>query len=154
MNGAPVDETAHVGDATRFTYLERLGARSAATGTVLCLGIDPDPDGLPAGFSRDVEGIEAFAGLILDAALPFAAAVKPNLSFFEAFGSAGWAALERLRARIPGDVPVIADAGGLVHRYPVHVPSSLMAPSRPPRSMRRALGPARPSGAAAARSRE
>ena len=37
------------------------------------------------------------------------AAVKPNLAFFEAFGSAGVAALERLRARIPGDVPVIAD---------------------------------------------
>ena len=92
------------------TYLERLGARSAATGTVLCLGIDPDPAALPAGFGADVEGVERFATLLLEAALPFAAAVKPNLSFFEAFGSRGWAALERLRARIPSDVPVIADA--------------------------------------------
>lgn len=92
------------------TYLERLGARSAATGTVLCLGIDPDPAALPAGFGPDVEGVERFATLLLEAALPFAAAVKPNLSFFEAFGSPGWSALERLRARIPSDVPVIADA--------------------------------------------
>jgi orotidine-5'-phosphate decarboxylase len=92
------------------TYLERLSARSAATGTVLCLGLDPDPDGLPTGFSADVSGIERFATLLLDAALPFAAAVKPNLAFFEAFGSAGVAALERLRARMPADVPVIADA--------------------------------------------
>jgi orotidine-5'-phosphate decarboxylase len=91
------------------TYLERLAARSAATGTVLCLGIDPDPAGLPRGFSRDAAGIERFAGLILDACLPFAAAVKPNLSFYEAFGSAGIAALERLRARIPADVPVVGD---------------------------------------------
>jgi orotidine-5'-phosphate decarboxylase len=96
--------------AARSTYLERLAARSAATGTVLCLGIDPDPAALPAGFSADVKGVERFAGLLLDAALPFVAAVKPNLSFFEAFGSRGWAALERLRARIPADVPVIADA--------------------------------------------
>ena len=44
------------------------------------------------------------------AALPYAAAVKPNLAFFEAFGSAGIAALERLRATIPADIPVIADA--------------------------------------------
>jgi orotidine-5'-phosphate decarboxylase len=95
---------------TVSTYLERLGARSAATGTVLCLGIDPDPAGLPAGFSPDIAGIERFANLLLDACLPFAAAVKPNLAFFEAYGSAGWAALERLRARIPADVPVIADA--------------------------------------------
>ena len=92
------------------TYLERLAARSAATGTVLCLGIDPDPASMPEGFGDDVASIERFAMLVLDAALPYAAAVKPNLAFFEAYGAAGWAALERVRARIPADVPVIADA--------------------------------------------
>ncbi|HET7494032.1 MAG TPA: orotidine-5'-phosphate decarboxylase [Candidatus Limnocylindrales bacterium] len=92
------------------TYLERLAARTRVTGTVLCLGIDPDPDALPRGFSRDLAGVEAFATMVLDAALPRATAVKPNLAFFEAFGSAGLAALERLRARIPADVPVVADA--------------------------------------------
>jgi orotidine 5'-phosphate decarboxylase subfamily 2 len=92
------------------TYLERLSARTRAVSTVLCLGLDPTVDGLPRGFSRDLAGLERFAALILDTALPFAAAVKPNLAFFEAYGSAGMAALERLRARIPADVPVIADA--------------------------------------------
>jgi orotidine-5'-phosphate decarboxylase len=91
-------------------YLERLDARLRAVRSCLCLGLDPDPAALPAGFSADVHGVESFAALLLDAALPFAAAVKPNLAFFEAFGSAGMAALERLRLRIPADVPVIADA--------------------------------------------
>jgi orotidine-5'-phosphate decarboxylase len=91
------------------TYLERLAARSAATGTVLCLGLDPDPAALPAAFPRDLGGVEAFAGLVLEASVSRVAAIKPNLAFFEAYGSAGLAALERLRARIPGDVPVIAD---------------------------------------------
>ncbi|HEY3072591.1 MAG TPA: hypothetical protein VGJ46_07210, partial [Candidatus Limnocylindrales bacterium] len=91
----------------RPAYLERLATRSAATGTVLCLGLDPDLEGLPGGFSRDVRGVEAFARLVLEAALPFAAAVKANLAFFEAFGSAGLAVLERLRERIPPEVPVI-----------------------------------------------
>ena len=91
-------------------YLERLAARSAATGSVLCLGLDPDPDALPDGFSRDLAGLERFAALVLEAAVPCAAAVKPNLAFYEAFGSAGIAALERLRATIPGDVPVVMDA--------------------------------------------
>ena len=50
---------------------------------------------------QDLAGVEQFAALVLEAALPFAAAVKPNLAFYEAFGSAGIAALERLRARIP-----------------------------------------------------
>jgi orotidine-5'-phosphate decarboxylase len=96
--------------AAAATFLERLAARSAATATVLCLGIDPDPAGLPDGFAPDILGIERFANLLLDGCLPFVAAVKPNLGFFEAYGSAGWAALERVRARIPTDVPVIADA--------------------------------------------
>ncbi|HET7026250.1 MAG TPA: orotidine-5'-phosphate decarboxylase [Candidatus Limnocylindrales bacterium] len=91
------------------TYLERLAARSGAVGTVLCLGLDPDPDALPAGFGRDVAGVEAFARVALEACLPFVAAVKPNLAFYEAFGSRGIAALERLRALVPADVPVILD---------------------------------------------
>jgi orotidine-5'-phosphate decarboxylase len=92
------------------TYLDRLGARSAAARTVLCLGLDPDPAALPEGFSPDLRGIEAFSRLILEAAAPLAAAIKPNLAFFEAFGSAGLAALERLRAAIPSGIPVIMDA--------------------------------------------
>ena len=91
-------------------YLDRLAVRSAATRTVLCLGLDPDPEALPEGFSRDLAGVERFAALLLEAAVPHAAAVKPNLAFFEAFGSPGMAALERLRGSIPGDVPVVAVA--------------------------------------------
>jgi orotidine 5'-phosphate decarboxylase subfamily 2 len=56
-----------------------------------------------------VDGAERFVELVLEAALPYAAAVKPNLSFYEAFGSAGVAALERIRAAIPAEVPVVAD---------------------------------------------
>lgn len=91
-------------------YLDRLAARTASVGNCLCLGIDPDPAALPKGFRADVDGVEAFANLLLDTAGPYAAAVKANLAFFEAFGSAGMAALERLRARIPADIPFIADA--------------------------------------------
>lgn len=96
--------------AGRESYLGRLGARISAVGTTLCVGVDPDPAALPVGFSRDVAGIERFAELLLEAALPHAAAVKFNLAFYEAFGSAGIAALERLRARVPADVPFVADA--------------------------------------------
>lgn len=91
-------------------YLDRLAARTKAVGSVLCLGLDPDAASLPDGFSRDLAGMERFATLLVEAAAPFAAAVKPNLAFFESFGSAGIAALERIRARLPADLPVIADA--------------------------------------------
>jgi len=91
-------------------FLDRLAARTAAVGTVLCLGLDPEPSSFPAGFAPDVHGLEAFCRIVLEAALPHAAAVKPNIAFFEAFGSAGLAALERLRATIPAGVPVVIDA--------------------------------------------
>ena len=91
-------------------YLARLAARSHAVGSVLCVGIDPTPEALPAGFPGGLAGVERFARLIVEATAPFAAAMKPNLAFFEAFGSPGLAALERVRASIPAGVPVIADA--------------------------------------------
>jgi len=91
-------------------FLARLDARIRAVGSCLCLGLDPDPASIPAGLGEGLAGVERFAGLVLEAALPHAAAVKPNLAFFEAFGSPGMAVLERLRARIPADVPVVADA--------------------------------------------
>ena len=48
--------------------------------------------------------------MIIEAAGPHAAAIKPNLAFYEAHGSAGLAALERIRGCIPADIPVIMDA--------------------------------------------
>jgi orotidine-5'-phosphate decarboxylase len=91
-------------------YLDRLAARSAAVGSVLCVGLDPDPASLPASFSADLVGLEAFCRLVLESAAPYAAAIKPNLAFFEAYGSAGLAALERLRATIASGIPVVMDA--------------------------------------------
>lgn len=91
------------------SYLDRLAARSAAVGSVLCVGLDPDPAALPEGFSADLRGVERFARLLVESATPFAAAIKPNIAFFEAFGSAGLAVLERIRAGLPADLPVVLD---------------------------------------------
>jgi orotidine-5'-phosphate decarboxylase len=91
-------------------FAARLARRVEAVQTTLCLGIDPDPEALPSGWPRDVSGVERMANLLIDNAMARAAAVKINVAFFEAFGSPGIAALERVRARIPNEVPFIADA--------------------------------------------
>ena len=104
LSSPPRAASAHV------TYLERLAQRIEAVGNHLCLGIDPDPATLPVGFTRDCRGVEVFARLLVEAAGPYAAAIKPNVAFFEAFGSEGIAALERIRAAVPADLPFIADA--------------------------------------------
>ena len=106
--------------------LDRLRARVERIGAPLCLGIDPHPDALPDGLAQDARGIEAFARGLLEVAVEEAAAVKVNLGFFEAFGSAGWAALERLRAEVPPELVLIADAkrgdiGTSAERYAVAI---------------------------------
>lgn len=107
---APAPSSAALATRGREEYLVRLGARIRRTGSTLCLGLDPDPAALPEGFRPNADGIERFARLLLEVAGPFASAVKPNLAFYEALGSAGLAVLERIRAQVPAGLPVIADA--------------------------------------------
>ncbi|HLE58938.1 MAG TPA: orotidine-5'-phosphate decarboxylase [Candidatus Limnocylindria bacterium] len=92
------------------TPLERLRTRVLALGAPLCVGIDPHPDALPDELPRTVQGIERFARGVLEATAFHAAAIKLNLAFFEAWGSAGWAVLERIRREVPAEVVVILDA--------------------------------------------
>jgi len=66
--------------------------------------------------------VEEFALMLVRAASPYAAAVKANSAFFEAYGSAGIAVLERVRASVPHDIPFILDAkrgdiGSTAERY-------------------------------------
>ena len=91
-------------------YLARLGARISAHPRRPVRRRGPGPGRPARRLPGDLAGIERFCRLILEASLPYAAAVKPNLAFFEAYGSAGIAALERLRALVPAEVLVIADA--------------------------------------------
>jgi len=104
------------------SVLGRLRARRAVIGAPLCVGIDPHPDALPEGLPRNVAGIETFARDLIKATAPHAAAMKINVAFFEAFGAAGWAALERVRRDVPADVVCILDAkrgdiGSTTERY-------------------------------------
>ena len=104
------------------SVLDRLRARRAAIGAPLCVGIDPHPDALPDGLARDVDGIETFARALIEATAGDAAAMKINVAFFEAFGAAGWAALERVRRDVPVEVVCILDAkrgdiGSTAERY-------------------------------------
>lgn len=65
----------------------------------LCVGIDPHPGLLEAwDLPVDAEGIARFADTCVEAFAGRAAVVKPQSAFFERFGSAGIAVLERTLA--------------------------------------------------------
>lgn len=78
----------------------------------LCVGIDPHDDLLTDnGFERSAEGLLDFSLKMLDELVDSASIVKPQVSFFERFGSAGFIVLEQVlqRASAMGFL-VIADA--------------------------------------------
>lgn len=81
-------------------YATRLEQLTAARGR-LCVGIDPMPSVLAAwGLEPTVAGLEACARGIVAELGTRVAVFKPQSAFFEAFGSAGVAVLERVLADI------------------------------------------------------
>jgi orotidine-5'-phosphate decarboxylase len=90
------------------------GARLAAAITArgpLCVGIDPHPELLQAwGLPVTADGLARFCDICVQAFAGFAV-VKPQVAFFEAYGSAGFTVLERTTAALRGaGVLVLADA--------------------------------------------
>lgn len=80
------------------SFGERLVAAGAERGR-LCVGIDPHPHLLEAwGLPVDVNGLRSFSLRCVEAFADTAAVVKPQVAFFERFGSRGFAVLEEALA--------------------------------------------------------
>ncbi|MBW6477904.1 MAG: orotidine-5'-phosphate decarboxylase [Bacteroidales bacterium] len=79
----------------------------------LCVGLDTDPDKIPAFLNSFEDPVFEFNKRIINATLPFTVAYKPNLAFYESYGSKGWRSLEKTMEYIrslDGEVFTIADA--------------------------------------------
>ena len=89
----------------------RLRQAMARHGPV-CFGIDPHPQLLRAwGLSTDLDGLKRFADICLEAFAGHVALVKPQVAFFEAYGSGGFLVLEdTIGALRESGTPVLADA--------------------------------------------
>jgi orotidine-5'-phosphate decarboxylase len=101
----------------------RLDAALSARGS-LCVGIDPHIALLSQwGLSADADGLARFADICVRAFADVAAVVKPQSAFFEVFGSAGIAVLERTvtACRSAGSVTVLdvkrGDIGSTMDAY-------------------------------------
>ena len=69
------------------SFVSKLASAQRATGSALCVGLDPDRDRMPrphAGGST--QDIVAFCREIVEATRDFASAYKVNFAFFEALG--------------------------------------------------------------------
>lgn len=73
--------------------------------SLLCLGLDPDPQLMPEKVS-----ILEFNKRIIAATCDLVCAYKPNLAFYESLGIKGMQALQKTLDYIPENIPVIGDA--------------------------------------------
>ncbi|MGP3536721.1 orotidine-5'-phosphate decarboxylase [Microbacterium sp. RD1] len=93
------------------TFGQRLSEALSASGP-LCVGIDPHEALLRAwGLPVDAAGVREFGLRVVEASAGRVGVVKPQVAFFERFGSAGYAALEDvLAAAREAGLLVVADA--------------------------------------------
>ena len=93
------------------TFGQRLGAALSEHGP-LCVGIDPHEALLTAwGLPVSADGVREFGLRVVEAASGRVGVVKPQVAFFERFGSRGFAALEdTMAAAREAGLVVIADA--------------------------------------------
>lgn len=93
------------------TFGEKLLASTEQHGR-LCVGIDPQQELLKAwGLPNSVSGLAQFAEICVAAFSNTVAAVKPQVAFFERFGSQGFGILERTIAQLrENGCVVISDA--------------------------------------------
>ncbi|MCC6147591.1 MAG: orotidine-5'-phosphate decarboxylase [Anaerolineaceae bacterium] len=89
------------------TFFSRLEERTQASGSLLCVGLDPHPADL-SEFTP--AAAKAFCLKLIEQTVDLVCAFKPNAAFFELLGPQGWQVLREVIAAIPPQVPVILDA--------------------------------------------
>ena len=94
-----------------MTFLEQLQGAERQNGSMLCVGLDPEPGKFPAGMKGDAGKIFDFCAQIVDATADLAISFKPQIAYFAAHRAEHQ--LEKLMAHMRRNaphVPVILDA--------------------------------------------
>ncbi len=94
-----------------MTFIEMLQDAQQRNGSMLCVGLDPEPTRFPAQLKGDANKIYDFCARIVDATADLAIAFKPQIAYFSAHRAEGQ--LERLMEhmrRVAPHVPIILDA--------------------------------------------
>ncbi len=108
-----------------MAFIADLRKRWNNSGSLVCVGLDPEPGRFPGKFAQDPDAIFAFCRDIADATAEYACCFKPQIAHFAAHAAED--ALHRLIAHIhqrhPG-IPVILDAkrgdiGSTAERYAI-----------------------------------
>lgn len=86
-----------------MAFIDKLLMASRQNRSLLCVGLDPDPELMPK------VGLLEFNKAIVDATADLVCAYKPNLAFYEAPGIEGLMALQKTVEYIPSYIPIVGD---------------------------------------------
>jgi orotidine-5'-phosphate decarboxylase len=94
-----------------LTFSERLDRAQLAADSLVCVGLDPSLDKLPADLAREPQPFLAFGRRVIDATRGTAAAYKPQIAFYSAVGKEDElaATIDYIRERAP-EALIILDA--------------------------------------------
>ena len=94
-----------------MTFIEMLRDAQRRNGSMLCVGLDPEPTRFPGALKGDTGKIFDFCARIVDATADLVISFKPQIAYFAAHRAEGQ--LERLMSHmrsVAPHVPVILDA--------------------------------------------
>jgi uridine monophosphate synthetase len=91
-------------------FLDKLNSAIERNHSLLCLGLDPNPEMLPPRYGSGIQALGKWLFEIVEQTSGLVCAYKPTLGFYQGLGSQGLTLLEAVLARIPGHIPVILDA--------------------------------------------
>ena len=94
-----------------MTFLEQLQGAERQNGSLLCVGLDPEPGKFPASLKGNASKIYDFCAQIVDATCDLAISFKPQIAYFAAYRAEDQLEklMEHMRRNAP-HVPVILDA--------------------------------------------
>lgn len=91
-------------------FIKKLNGAIASNHSLLCLGLDPNPEMLPTRYGSGTQALRSWLFEIIEQTSELVCAYKPTLGFYQSLGSEGFTLLEAVLARIPANIPVILDA--------------------------------------------
>jgi orotidine-5'-phosphate decarboxylase len=116
-------------------FAERLARAQQSSGSLVCVGLDPDPAKMPTDLAFEIHAaggaaqfqdqppLYAFNRRIVDATAGFAAAYKPQIAFYSALGAEDQlaASIRYIRARAPAALVILdakrSDIGNTAEAY-------------------------------------
>src|ERR1700691_5374747 len=104
-------------------FKERLAQAQSRSGSLVCVGLDPDPAKLPSDLSAEAQPLYAFNRRIVDATSDLAAAYKPQIAFYSAVGAEAQlaASIRYIRERAPHALVILdakrSDIGNTAEAY-------------------------------------